>query len=434
MVKSRQENAAIEYLASLSEWKAQQMLEESSRRRGISVGKHVYIQDPALADLVWISGMYTSPIPSRGKSFSWLHSIRICGEDVKTDLARDLNGIRDAVVNLASLDKSLCPQRQQLSLLDVAVLVGDRGLAQQLFRLGVPKIFRFEYGDFIMVQSGLFTEKCWKKIEAALWADIEIENLPTTTLWDLWPNSSRNYGLVAGLLDLDSLFARAIAGRQRKAAFLLRKKGAVAAFKCNEAHALFRVARGRPGELRFFLDPGCIHLAVDLGVELRSIKVDPVAACHFACCLHRREFWKSDIVSSWDMTPTTLLAMAVLCGQDRVAELLAERSCDASSLQSKDVLFCPQLVDRGVSFLINADETPMQTAKHMYQQVRNKHNILIEQAATVCLPAKQVAEFLDLVGHIAEFALAIPCLPEFLQDNRQCSGPSAMEEATVQDN
>mmetsp|Transcript_3548 Transcript_3548/g.12971 ORF Transcript_3548/g.12971 Transcript_3548/m.12971 type:complete len:459 (+) Transcript_3548:40-1416(+) len=434
-------HAAIEYLASLSEEHAQIVFEMASRRRSISVGRHVYIQDLDIDRHLFSQDF--PYFPCKSWSLSWLHSIRICGEQVESDLACGDNDIRDAVVDLASVfdihglevDKYLRPQRQRLSLLDVAVLVGDRRLAKQLFRFGVPQIFRFEYGDFSSFRSGLVTEECSKKIEAALWAGIDIAHLPTTMLSHWWRAAT---AYLTGLLDLDGLLARAIAGRQRKAAYLLRQCGAVAAFNCKEARALFRVAGGRSGELRFFLDPDCIHLAVDLGVELRSIKVDPAAACRFACSLHHRNYIHQSAIS-WDMTPTTLLAMAVLCGQDRVAELLAERSCDASSLQSEDVLLrcCPQLGDASFSILVNADATPMPTAKHMYQQVRNKHNILIVQAAGWWRRLRSNTgssisiERVDLVDHIAEFALAIPCLPEFLQDDRQCSGPSAMEEAST---
>jgi hypothetical protein len=59
------------------------------------------------------------------------------------------------------------PERCFLSLLDVAILVGDRRLAKTLSTLGVPQKLSFEFGNFYDRSTGLLNAKRALIVEAA---------------------------------------------------------------------------------------------------------------------------------------------------------------------------------------------------------------------------------------------------------------------------
>jgi len=253
-------------------------------------------------------------------------------------------------------------------------------------------------------------------------------------------------GCHAGDLDLtlDALQERAVVGQQRKTAMLLRRYGAAGTFKgMVTACMLFKMIVDKWGQRCFFLDPCCLEIAIDLGVDLRAVRVNPAYAMEFACLLHRRNKHQRFSATIYELqledrgSERTLLEMAIFCGQDLVASKLVSLGCDAggvtlTNLHTFGIFFRDFQPDRYTR--------AFEALKHVYQRERSKYGPLILQLAHWWrrVPSGSggsniVVQHMGIVELIAQFALAIPILPGVLQHHPQLAIQEAGFDDAVQE-
>lgn len=411
--------AVVELLAALSEseaegW-AESVLREASARRGVLVGGMIYMK---------LCHKWTAT----------LQSLRIAPEVRRRVLAGEASmtgGLRELVIDGRSAFEALAGKpadRCLLSLLDAAIFAGDLSLVKALRRLQVPQVFPLELSDFLDPRSDLLLDKHVRILEAAVLAGVDLGSLSD----GCWRFRGRE-------LTLDLLQEIAIACKQRKAAMILRRSGAAASFRgTRRAALLFSVAGNRRQDGGFLLDPGCVELASDLGVDLRAARVDPDWAVRMAVWKEYAGWCCDQSIRVERGAPKSLLEMAILCGQREVGEQLARLGCDASglaaeSLQPSAAVSCKvhqRHGPRDCAFSRAAE--PVRVARRVHRVLRAEYWVQILQLAGWWRRAPDgsggsciAAGHAHLVELIADFASALPLLPELPVPRARPSCPTA---------
>jgi len=184
---------------------------------------------------------------------------------------------------------------------------------------------------------------------------------------------------------------------------------------------LFKVSLDKRLHMRLFVDPCCLDIAMDLGVDLRAVNVDPGLAMESACRRHRRNYMRHGFCpfhhsESFQALPTwgarrTLLEMAIFCGQGSVAEKLASLGCAASfTITEFHVVWHAMLTPA-------QDAHAVVALQHVYQTERSRYEPLILQLArwwrrvpSGCGGSNIILQHAGIIELIARFALPVPFL------------------------
>ena len=225
--------------------------------------------------------------------------------------------------------------RGVLSLLNIAVFSGDAYKATILHSIGVPQRFDFKPCDLC----DPFTEVANSRTTRAV-----------MVAYQLCPRLFHKVRTDTGFL------GRAIAGKQDDLSALLINSGAGAVARQHSGHFFFRIwmleTRKR---CQLALRMESLLLAVDLGIDLRSIVIDPCLALSYACRQHRYHGFRgamllhcfvsllknlkdplSDRPLKW-RAGQTLLETAIRCGQLDATCFLTQAHCEATGLTASDL-------------------------------------------------------------------------------------------------
>ena len=300
--------------------------------------------------------------------------------------------------------------RRVLSLLDIAVFSGDAHKATILHSIGVPQRFDFKPCDLCDPFTGVANTRTTQAVMIA---------------YQLCPHLFRKVRTDTALL------GRAIAGKQDDLSALLINSVASTLAKRHSGHFFFRIwtlETRKHCQLASKMES--LLLAVDLGIDIRSMVIDPCLAlsdnmmfyCFVSLLKSLKDPW-SDRPLKW-RAGQTLLEMAIRCGQLDATRYLTQAHCEATGLTSSDLegpMFRSTQVGTSTNLLheatINRNVPVAEAARLAYHLCRHRYQVLIVQMAgwwshkdgKICVAWRRV------VDHIAAFALAVPALPEILQ-------------------
>lgn len=397
--------AVIEYLANLSEAAVEELVKLAAGRRGVLVDNLVYVN------------LYKH-IPGPSSSL-WLHlrSVRCHVENVERLLERA--AAAEAALQLQVIDlRQLCPpqerhrlasERCHLTLLDAAILAGDKRLVRRLMAHGVTQVFQFLDWDFLHARTLFMDDQGARRLEAASLAGIDISTIPHNLLQD-------ECGLAQS----------AILGGQRKAAMLLRRHGARVSLQ-QGAEELLRVQWERVGPGRCYLDPACLQLAHDLGLDLKSVRINLWGA---VCQAGQRQRvaengWHiSSLCDSGRLhveafPAVSLLEAAISLGQADLATWLASLGCDGCGITAAHLDGVRHDLHRILEWpdasIATFAEVQLAAARGIYPLMRARYHIPILQMTRwwkrvphALAASAIVAQHVDIIGCIAEFAYSVP--------------------------
>ena len=307
-----------------------------------------------------------------------------------------------------------------LSLLDVAIVSGDMPKASILHSIGVPQYCPLRFSDFCSPFTAVADSRTTRAV---------------ITAYKLCKPLFRE------LCEEPESLGKAIAGGQDSLSALFVLKGASDAAKKGTGNFLFRIwTLETRKHCQLALDMERLMHAVDLGIDIRSLLVDPWTALFHACGMHRFARFRRNILGyfrrlghlrspKW-RAGQTLLEMAIRCGQLDATRYLANAHCEATGLTASDLTgpMFQETIDYDSVYDLEEHDTPMtvtinrdvgaaEAARLAYHLCRHRYQIVIVQMARwwsrggggVCVTFGRV------VDHIAAFALAVPALPQILQ-------------------
>ena len=148
-----------------------------------------------------------------------------------------------------------------------------------------------------------------------------------------------------------TLQGRAIAGKQRPLSALLMNSGVGEMAIQQTARFRFRIwtlETRKHCQLALRMD--CLLHAVDLGIDIRPLMLDPCVALYHSCWQHRYHGFRDSMVyycfdslisgssRPWKWRAgQTLLEMAIRCGQLDATRCLSHAHCEATGLTASDL-------------------------------------------------------------------------------------------------
>ncbi|CAE7610968.1 unnamed protein product [Symbiodinium sp. CCMP2592] len=328
-------------------------------------------------------------------------------------------------------DADPCPGQDwlspALSLLDIAIVSGDAPKAAILHSIGVPRRGFIHPCELCDPNTGKANSQTTRAVMIAY---------------------QLHKPLFRGLCADDLFLGRAIAGGQNSVSALLISCGVSEAAKHTCGVLLFHLfpmpmafRQNFQLALRMDMMDRLLH-AVDLGLDIRSLVVDPCRVLLYAC-MHRRfhkcrntmlcQYFRSvfHLLERGDPTARpmkwrdgqTLLEMTIRCGQLDATEYLIHAHCEATGLMAGDLTgpmfretFATHLTGQSGERTINRNVRAAEAARLAYHLCRHRYQVVIVQLTRWWSRrgGKVCVDFSGVIDHIAAFALAVPALPEIL--------------------
>jgi hypothetical protein len=192
----------------------------------------------------------------------------------------------------------------------------------------------------------------------------------------------------------------------------------------------------------FFVDADRLQIAVNAGLDLPNVRVNPWDALWYACMTYpssihfhafSRVFDLSEHVwgTSWAKwrQGQTLLELAINCGQREIVRSLIGLKVEANNLTSEELKasfleeweMAEEADESGpLTISINAEMSSLEAALVAFQGSRFQYNLLIMQMTSWRRRVPEgpkvrvLPQHRNVIDTIAEFAACLPALPEFV--------------------